>query len=581
MNTAHSVAATGDPHRQGEKRKREEPSRHPQQKPPANSVTRDRIVEILANTANGCLSELGLHPNLRMNLIELEQQNAKWQQENLKLFQDNQRLVLTLKHRQAAMQALSTDDMDRIAHIENLQAENQRLKEESARMTTFHAELSKKYEKIVEDYKNAMAQAQQLSAEIHSLRMQNQRHVAIQKIVSASSLRPSQFMIPAPPINHDQVRSHATSIPLTPHKSSTSLRPEQSTDPIPVGATTSGTSSITDARDHQMPSPVGSSSQSQTIHAPFNQPLVQNPVHSHHENIAENVVPSNAHTPGHISHPAAHPRDDERDSTSDAQDSNLVQLHSQPDSRPRSGEHSSMQDSATGISSMRNPAQGYAPPSSSQFEKSFQPNTISPNDTYINGSDSKREQVQRAEPHAIVGTTTDPLTELESTQFDAHSPTMVDHEPTMVEMTFDSLESHGVASMDQVDQQPLQYLKPKLEQDLIHDDILAAEKNLMVPESICEAVMQVVEESDDDDEMVELGPDGLLLPKDCFPFFFEDIGSGTLVCKLCKIRYDQGMQEKPTDPFVNSPDDELEKHCVVEHPDAWNIARKGDDEEEV
>ncbi|KAK0491092.1 hypothetical protein IW261DRAFT_1435576 [Armillaria novae-zelandiae] len=87
---------------------------------------RNKVIEIIAGTANGCLSELGYYPTLLADMQKVQAQNqfmtnvlkereaimSKWQQENHKLWEDNRRLI-----------SLNTDIQSKAAEIDTLKAE--------------------------------------------------------------------------------------------------------------------------------------------------------------------------------------------------------------------------------------------------------------------------------------------------------------------------------------------------------------------------------------------------------------------------------------------------------------------------
>ncbi|KAF8812310.1 hypothetical protein BYT27DRAFT_6413485 [Phlegmacium glaucopus] len=78
---------------------------------------------------------------------------------------------------------------------------------------------------------------------------------------------------------------------------------------------------------------------------------------------------------------------------------------------------------------------------------------------------------------------------------------------------------------------------------------------------------------EEDDEVIEVGPDGLRLVEDCiFDLFGEEGGEGRN-CKLCIARRDMGYHVEPLKPFVNATNDELLEHCVTEHAEAWDTLR--------
>ncbi|KAK0468423.1 uncharacterized protein EV420DRAFT_1504360 [Desarmillaria tabescens] len=87
---------------------------------------KNKIIEILAGTANGCLAELGYYPTLHADMQKLRAQNqfltnclnerdtliSQWQQENRRLWEDNRRLI-----------SLNTDIKAKTAEIDTLRAE--------------------------------------------------------------------------------------------------------------------------------------------------------------------------------------------------------------------------------------------------------------------------------------------------------------------------------------------------------------------------------------------------------------------------------------------------------------------------
>ncbi|KAK0190880.1 hypothetical protein F5146DRAFT_1046156 [Armillaria mellea] len=87
----------------------------------------NKVIEIIAGTANGCLAELGYYPTLHTEMQKVKAQNqfltnvlkerdaliSKWQQENHKLWEDNRHLV-----------SLNTDiSKSKTAEIDTLKAE--------------------------------------------------------------------------------------------------------------------------------------------------------------------------------------------------------------------------------------------------------------------------------------------------------------------------------------------------------------------------------------------------------------------------------------------------------------------------
>jgi heme/copper-type cytochrome/quinol oxidase subunit 3 len=103
---------------------------------------------------------------------------------------------------------------------------------------------------------------------------------------------------------------------------------------------------------------------------------------------------------------------------------------------------------------------------------------------------------------------------------------------------------------------------------------------------------------EDEDDIVEVGPDGLRLVEDCISGLFGDEdevekGKGRY-CKLClsvfisspirlfisllifysSARRTMGYRTDSPKPFVNATNDELQEHCLTEHAEAWETLRQ-------
>jgi len=77
----------------------------------------------VSTTANGCLSELGYFPGMPQRLRQAEECNDKWQNENLKLYQDNRQLTKILEQQNERLKFVAAPDATKLAIIEQLQAE--------------------------------------------------------------------------------------------------------------------------------------------------------------------------------------------------------------------------------------------------------------------------------------------------------------------------------------------------------------------------------------------------------------------------------------------------------------------------
>ena len=129
---------------------------------------RSKVIEILASTANGCLTELGYYPGMPQRLQELERQNAQWQSENVKLFQENQALNRAL-HEHKGSQAEKT--------ISALQAQIQVLiQEKSILMKHNNSLLAAQpvaYRALLKEYAQFQEYYQRALQEIRTLRHHN------------------------------------------------------------------------------------------------------------------------------------------------------------------------------------------------------------------------------------------------------------------------------------------------------------------------------------------------------------------------------------------------------------------------
>ncbi|KAG6869266.1 hypothetical protein C0993_000019 [Termitomyces sp. T159_Od127] len=126
---------------------------------------RSKVVEILAGTANSCLTELGYYPGLPQKLQEVERQNAQWQLENVKLFQDNQALSRALQERKNAQQEKTTHALQ--AQIQGLLQEKSMLIKQNQ---TLLAGQPVAYHNLLAEYKQVQEQHQHALQEIKTLR---------------------------------------------------------------------------------------------------------------------------------------------------------------------------------------------------------------------------------------------------------------------------------------------------------------------------------------------------------------------------------------------------------------------------
>ncbi|KAJ3486779.1 hypothetical protein NLJ89_g11782 [Agrocybe chaxingu] len=158
------------------------PQRQPSGPPASNNGTETRlkIVEILANTANGCLAELGYYPGMPQKLAELERLNKKWQNENVQLYQDNQTLLMKLQEQERRLNLVQAPEVEKVARIVQLEKDVQRLRTQRDELRqgkpassatdapdyyTLHRELQARYTGLCDAYRAAYS-------EVHHYRKQ-------------------------------------------------------------------------------------------------------------------------------------------------------------------------------------------------------------------------------------------------------------------------------------------------------------------------------------------------------------------------------------------------------------------------
>jgi hypothetical protein len=138
--------------------------------PPADPSVRNRIVEVLAHTANGCLAELGYFPGMLPRLQQLEELASKWQQENIQLYEDNGKLV-TRNRQLEEMAAHDPQDPTRTELIRRLQHETQMLSVTNHQQTLQLHKLNAEYNKVLESKTKLVHENKQLVAFYRSIRL--------------------------------------------------------------------------------------------------------------------------------------------------------------------------------------------------------------------------------------------------------------------------------------------------------------------------------------------------------------------------------------------------------------------------
>lgn len=144
-----------------------------QQISPNDPTLRSKIVEVLAGTANGCLTELGYYPGMPQRMQELEQLNAKleevnakWKSENVKLFEDNRSLAHSLQ----VQSEKSTKSIRSLGHqVQGLNIERARLMKVNEGLLVGQPP-DARYQQLVSEYQNLQMFYQAALNEIKQLR---------------------------------------------------------------------------------------------------------------------------------------------------------------------------------------------------------------------------------------------------------------------------------------------------------------------------------------------------------------------------------------------------------------------------
>jgi len=141
-----------------------------QQTPLSDTGLHDKIVEILSNTANGCLNELGYYPGIAQKLKELETTNKTWQVENVKLYEDNRRLLNTLREQHERLKLTSIPELEKIDRIRRLELEVQALRQSTLTSNSHEEGLQREFNRLKEAYRIAYNEVCRLNALLQSQR---------------------------------------------------------------------------------------------------------------------------------------------------------------------------------------------------------------------------------------------------------------------------------------------------------------------------------------------------------------------------------------------------------------------------
>ena len=163
------------------------------------------------------MTELGYFPGLLKRHQELEQTNAQWKDENVKLFRDNQALAKAVRYHQDHLKQknVAFDNTEKVAFLEeqvkSLSIQNAELKKQNATLTANGSSQSPPvaYQQLVVDYQQLSVLYRTAMDEIQHLRRQ-----VMQMNANATPTHGMPYMVPSqtnpirPPEQRPQQEHH-------------------------------------------------------------------------------------------------------------------------------------------------------------------------------------------------------------------------------------------------------------------------------------------------------------------------------------------------------------------------------------
>jgi chromosome segregation ATPase len=137
-----------------------------------DKLLRSQVVQVLSNTANGCLTELGYFPGILNQLQKLEQLNAQYKTDIANLHANNCRLQQSLAVHEHTAKFLKAPESTKIQHLKELEGKINFLSEENRILTTQHNSLVRKRQQLIFEYNRLQNTHQHALNEIGYLRGQ-------------------------------------------------------------------------------------------------------------------------------------------------------------------------------------------------------------------------------------------------------------------------------------------------------------------------------------------------------------------------------------------------------------------------
>ncbi|KAG5342543.1 hypothetical protein C0989_000671 [Termitomyces sp. Mn162] len=564
--------------------------------PDETSSLRSKVIEILAGTANGCLTELGYHPGMPQRLQELERQNAQWQSENVKLFQDNQALNRALQERKSSQPDKT---------ISALQTQIQVLRQEkSILMKQNHSLLAGQpvaYRNLLMEYTQFQEYYHRALQEIRTLRHNNALLSGRTPIQSPVTPGPAVLNLPifgthgAPP----QVQKSPSSaspfpVPQNPHINSKqptiSVSGQQTptirnTQQIHPSASQAILHHLDPEKDINLPSSISRVSRSRPTSRPASSMSLSRPsplplpvittaaALVKTENINQHDMTS--YPPGPMSAPPTSQRHPFHSPVVEAPNSQKtcplasnstipLRKYSLPStlSCPTESFVFLPTPSALLQTSQTNP------PTTQTIDGTVTPKDIM-NDLPLSADVNSNEE-QKPLPGSINALANHAHESVSpATPFEVVTPMnpTIDNPSSVTIVSTPPIESLKRPSLEEL---PIPK-KPRLEEENNADR--SVEPDVETVESPVNSVREENSENSEDEE-IQVGPDGLRLVEDCLPALIEDDEENAEMktCKLCTARFKLGYAAEPK-PFVNATTEELVQHCISEHQSAWERLR--------
>lgn len=169
---------------------------------------RGKIVEILSNTANDCLSELGYYPGMTKQLHNALQANAQFQGANAKLYEDNMalaRVVAAQNDQIAFLTGAGNDQLQKFkdmgARVKSLVAERDDLQRRNEALVK-DIPVDKRFEAIASELRSLQLRHDAVQREYKRLR---EEYSSFRRMAAANGFIPSRAVVGGhPPTSQPQ-----------------------------------------------------------------------------------------------------------------------------------------------------------------------------------------------------------------------------------------------------------------------------------------------------------------------------------------------------------------------------------------